>query len=228
MTSSSDKPRLFGVDLIQDVSRLSSPVDGFIRRHRHRVKTTFDDGTRTETYVVDFVDRTIDRRDAAVVVVVGEPKPDPAQTLVLLRSQLRYPVYLADGRPAFLELIAGVIEMPESLESCVIRELAEEAGIAIGPELVAKLGAPYYPLAASITERLHPSVVQLPDETLRAVAGTSPPGDGSPFEEGAELVVHTLGEALAMIDRGQLDDAKTEIGLRRYWARLTAGGPAPG
>lgn len=225
MTSSSDKRRLHGVELVQDVSRLSSPVEGFLRRHRHRVKTTFDDGSRTETYLVDYADRVPERREAVVVVVYARG-PTPKDTLLLLRSQLRYPVYIVEGRPEFLELIAGVLERPESVAACVVRELAEEAGLAVDEGMVQPLGPAFYPLPAAFTERLHLAAVELPEETIRAVVGTEPAGDGSPFEEGAELLAVTLGQALEVIDQGaqgplRLDDAKTELGLRRLLARLT-------
>jgi 8-oxo-dGTP pyrophosphatase MutT (NUDIX family) len=225
MTSSSDRPKLKGVELVQDVSRLSSPVDGFLRRHRHRVKTTFDDGSRTETYLVDYADRVVERREAVVVVVYAKG-PTPEETLLLLRSQLRYPVYVVEGRPCFLELIAGVLEHPESVAACVVRELAEEAGIDVDEGMVVPLGPAFYPLPAAFTERLHLAAVELPVETIRAVVGSSPDGDGSPFEEGAELIALTMGEALRIIDQGlqqphRLDDAKTELGLRRLLARLS-------
>lgn len=92
--------------------------------------------------------------------------------------------------------------------------------------MVVPLGPAFYPLPAAFTERLHLATVELPVETIQAVVGSSPDGDGSPFEEGAELIALSLGEALRIIDQGgepphRLDDAKTELGLRRLWARLS-------
>jgi ADP-ribose pyrophosphatase len=45
-------------------------------------------------------------------------------------------------------------------------------------------------------------------------------GDGSPLEEGAVLAWRELGAAIAACERGEIEDGKTEIALRRLEARL--------
>ena len=45
--------------------------------------------------------------------------------------------------------------------------------------------------------------------------GKDPQGDGSVMEEGAELVVMELGEAIEACRSGDVPDMKTEIGLLR-------------
>jgi ADP-ribose diphosphatase len=44
--------------------------------------------------------------------------------------------------------------------------------------------------------------------------------DGSPLEEGAVLLWRELGEAIQACERGGIEDAKTEIALRRLAGRL--------
>jgi ADP-ribose pyrophosphatase len=51
-------------------------------------------------------------------------------------------------------------------------------------------------------------------------AAVPPEGDGSPMEEGCVLRFVPLSEALAMCDRSEIEDAKTEILLHRLKARL--------
>jgi ADP-ribose pyrophosphatase len=49
----------------------------------------------------------------------------------------------------------------------------------------------------------------------------SPPqGDGSPFEEGARLEWVGLDDALRRCSTGEINDMKTEIGLRRLAEKL--------
>jgi ADP-ribose pyrophosphatase len=219
------------VELVQDLSEISAPVSGFLRRHRHRVKTVMDNGRRTETYVVDYADRDIDRRDAVAVAVYARGK-NAAKTRVLLRRQVRYAAYLVTGQPTTVELVAGLIELPESPESCTARELWEEAGAVIESRTVQPLGPPFFPIPGLSTERIVPMMVELPSDTLDALALTQPPGDGSPFEEGAENFVVSLADAFEMMlvpadsagDRPLINDAKTEIILHRL-GRMLWGGP---
>jgi ADP-ribose pyrophosphatase len=220
-----------GVHLVQDISTLSSPVEGFLRRHRHRVKSVLGDH-RTDTFAVDFVDRAVDRRDAVAVVAYAPPQEGaaPERARVLLRRQLRYAVHLVTGEPMFTELVAGVLERPESVASAAVRELAEEAAIAVTEDAIRPLGPPCFTAPGAMTERLYLVEVELPAGALEAALATALPGDGSPFEAGAELLVAELGDALAGL-AGPADaphlvaDAKTELGLRRLLERLRGARP---
>lgn len=216
------RPAPVGVELVQDLSEIAAPVSGFLRRHRHRVKTVMNDGHRTDTYVVDYADRDAHRRDA-VAVAVYSPGKNPARTRVLLRRQVRYAAYLVTGQAVTVELVAGLIELPETAAACTVRELWEEAGVTITPDRVRPLGPPFFPIPGLSTERIVPTMVELPAEQLEAVSTLLPPGDGSPFEEGAENFVVSLEEAFEMMAEPALpgaevtfiNDAKTELILRR-------------
>jgi 8-oxo-dGTP pyrophosphatase MutT (NUDIX family) len=225
-------PRAVGVELVQDISAISSPLDGFLRRHRHRVKTLLSDGTRTDTYVVDYIDRSGGTRDAmAVAPFARDPSGAIERTQVLLRRQVRYAAYLIAGEPLTTELIAGVIEEGERPEECVVRELYEEAGLEVELAKVRRLGLPYFVLPGTLTERLVPMAVELDPSALRQAVDIDPYGDGSPFEEGAEAVVLTLGEVFDLIARGpasekgalSISDSKTELILGRLWRALERG-----
>lgn len=223
---SRSSPIAVGVELIQDLSAISSPIEGFLRRYRHRVKTLLSDGTRTDTFVVDFIDRAHDRRDAVGFIPFAKKTP-VEETLVLLRRQVRYGAWVATGVPLVCEVAAGVIELPETPEQTAQRELYEETGIEIGLEHVRLLGRPLFILPGALTERVFCVSIEVPEDIIRESVGAEVIGDGSPFEQGAELVALTLAEALGAVEGKRsgatpdIADAKTELILRRLKEALS-------
>jgi 8-oxo-dGTP pyrophosphatase MutT (NUDIX family) len=223
----SKAPLATGIELIQDISDVSNPLEGFLHRHRHRAKTRLSDGKRTDVYVADFIDRDPARRNAVTIVIASLDQGRAANVVqVLLRRQVRYAAYLVNQEPLFLELVAGVIESPETPNETTRRELYEETGLDVPIERISTLGEPFFVLPGTVTEQLVPMLAVIPEETLLSAIGSVPPGDGSPMEEGADLVAMTLEEALARA-RGELQpsirDAKTEIGLSRLERALAKG-----
>lgn len=223
-------PSVIGVELLQDISHMSEATDGFVKRYRHRVKSRLSDGMRTDSFVVDFVDRGEAQRDAVgVALYVAPPAGAPAaEAVVILRQQLRYPVYLVDRTPMFTEVVAGVIEGSEPAIECALREVFEETGFRVEREQARALGRAVYASPGIFTERVHTVAVELPAEAL---SHPSPaPGDGSEMERGAQVLALRLGDALAVC-RGErlpdselvIEDAKTELTLRRLLDDLERG-----
>ena len=216
---------------MQDISGIASPTEGFVRRYRHRAKTHLSDGTRTDAYVVDFVDRAPTRRDA-VAVALYVPAPEPGRTMVVLRQQLRYPVFVATGAPLMTEVVAGVLEDDEPPEQTAVREVAEETGLTISSRNVERLGGPFYPSPGVFTEMIHVVAARLQPDALDGPLPIAP-GDGSPLEAGARLVAVALDDVFdlphgppgAGDTRVLLCDAKTEIALRRLRERLVRSPP---
>jgi ADP-ribose pyrophosphatase len=225
-------PKAVGVELVQDLSRISSPVEGFLRRHRYRLKTILSDGTCTDVYVADVVDREPTKRDAiAVAVFARDPSGVIERTRVLLRRQVRYAAYLITHQALATELVAGLLEGEEAPEAAAARELWEEVGLELDASRIRRLGPPYFVLPGVLTERVFPVAAEVPLERLEAAAGPAPPGEG-PFEEGAEHVVMTIAEAYRLIDGGpaspdglSIADSKTELVLGRLWRRLDSEDP---
>ncbi|MBI4822240.1 MAG: NUDIX hydrolase [Deltaproteobacteria bacterium] len=222
-------PLAIGIELIQDVTLLSGPGEGFLRRHRHRVKTLLDDGTRTDVFVVDFIDRDPHRRNAAVVALYA-PAERPDDALVWLRRQVRYAQSRVSGHPLCTELVAGIIESPEDPLGCARREVLEEVGLDLPETSFSHLGPPFFVLPGTLTEEIHLIAARATQAQLLSASERCPPGDGSPFEEGAQPVILTLGQALELAassrpaDPSQvwIADAKTELGLRRLRDRLSS------
>ncbi|MEL7369376.1 MAG: NUDIX hydrolase [Myxococcota bacterium] len=214
-------PHVIGVEVIEDISGIASPVDGFARRFRHRAQSRLSDGSATASFTADYVDRAPGRRDA-VAVILYEPDDEPARTRVLLRQQMRYPVYVAAGAPLMTEVVAGILEPGESPLDAARRETTEETGFTVDAADATRLGGPFYPSPGIMCEMVYVVAVKLPSGALDAPLPEGA-GDGSPMEVGARPVVLSLNEALGLPARPPradpaditLCDAKTEIALRR-------------
>lgn len=114
---------------------------------------------------------------------------------VVLVRQFRYPI-----NRITLELPAGKLEWGEELEQACHRELLEETGLEAGKlermgQVVIAPGYSNEQITLFLATKLKP-------------AAASP--DRDEFIESVKL---PLAEALAMVERGEIQDAKTIIGL---------------
>jgi 8-oxo-dGTP pyrophosphatase MutT (NUDIX family) len=181
---------------------------GFLRLRRLRLRVVRADGTLTGEGLYDLVERPMGLD--AVVLALWHRRHDGGVD-VLLRESIRVP--LAFGRPghtgAIVELVAGILETGEddfaALQKRAVAEAYEEAGLTISA--VELLGPPLFPTPGMCAEKFHFAAAEVADPA----AAVLPPGDGSPFEEGARLTWMDLDAALT----AGLDDMKTELGLRR-------------
>lgn len=112
-----------------------------------------------------------------------------------------------------LEIPAGMRDVAdEPTETTAARELIEEVGLCAGRlEPLTQ----FYPSAGMTDAVLHLFVA-----TELTVVPSQPHG---PEEQHLEVVHIPLGEALAMVDRGEIRDAKTIIGLLLVARRLAGG-----
>ncbi len=187
---------------------------GFLLLRRMRLRLVRADGSRTAEGTWDYVERPMGLD--AVVVALYRRRDGAVE--VLLRSGLRVPVQF--GRPhtpaglLFPELVAGILERGEESAASVQRRAAdealEEAGLRIEAGSVETLGPPLYPTPGMCAELFHFVRAEVRDQEP-----SLPRGDGSPFEEGARLEWLPLDEALARCARGEIQDLKTELALRR-------------
>lgn len=131
---------------------------------------------------------------------------DPSRGRVLLTRQFRYPAY-ANGHPEpLIEVVAGMRD-GQSPEDAIRHEAEEEAGCRIGtPRRVFEA----FMSPGSVTERLMFFVADY-SEADRTGAGGGLKEEG----EDIEILEPTLDEALAMVERGEIMDAKT-IMLLQY------------
>ncbi|PZU87092.1 MAG: ADP-ribose pyrophosphatase [Shinella sp.] len=145
-------------------------------------------------------------RGEAVAVLLYDPRRD----VVVLVRQFRLPVYFQGETPFVLEAPAGSMERGEDPEGTLIREVLEETGFEIRQPR--KLFSAYMSPGA-ITEKIHFFYAEV-SEGDRVAAG----GGLDEEHEDLELYELSLNEALAMIESGEIFDAKTIMLLQ--WAAL--------
>jgi ADP-ribose pyrophosphatase len=217
-------PPLLRLEILED---RSSETDGFLRRRSHLVRLREPDGTPTEALVYDEVDR--EAIDAVVVAAhfLGEDEAGNERRFVVLRSAARPPIMGRDATRSPIdepdnrglwELPAGLVEPDEQsragLLRCASRELEEETGFAVEPSQLEPLGPPTYPAPGMVAERHFFFEVEVDPRTQR-----EPSLDGSPLEQVGQLIAIPLTTALQAAREGHLEDAKTELGLRRLVER---------
>ena len=130
---------------------------------------------------------------------------DPDRGCVLLVRQFRLAGYLAGAAQPMIEVCAGMLD-GDAPEACVIREAMEETGIAIRH---ANHAFDAFMSPGGMTERISCFVAP-----YRASDRTGS-GGGVDADEHIEIIERPFDEALAMIARGEICDAKT-IALLYY------------
>ncbi len=125
---------------------------------------------------------------------------DPGRSRVLLVRQFRLTAYLREGRESLIEVCAGRLE-GEDAESRIIKEAAEETGLTVrNPRRLFEA----YMSPGSFAEKIIFFAAQY------TVADRTGKGGGlETEEEDIEILEPTFDEALAMIDKGEIADAKT-------------------
>jgi ADP-ribose pyrophosphatase len=214
------------LEVIEDLS--PKGASGFLRLVRRRYRAHYPDGSASEPFEYD----EVDRRAIDAAVMLAHFTDARGRVQVYLRSSVRPPVALRDkARSPLLdehdhgllwELPAGLVEpgeqTPEGVVGTAQRELLEELGFDVAREALQPLGPSSFPAAGFIAERhffFHVAV----DPNQRRV----PYLDGSPLERFGEVIHVALSDALEWVSSGHIEDSKTELGLRRF-AELVARG----
>ena len=171
-------------------------------------KTTFDyrrgDG-RWQTQSRE----TYDRGDGATILLY-----DPRRRVVVLTRQFRFPTYV-NGNPdgLLIETAAGLLDDADPVER-IRAETEEETGYRVG---AVRRVLEAYMSPGSVTEKLHFFVAEI-EIGDRTSAG------GGKLAEGEDIEVLEIGfdRALAMIDTGEIRDAKTILLLQHAALHLFA------
>jgi ADP-ribose pyrophosphatase len=141
--------------------------------------------------------RELVRHPGAVAIVAV----DEARNVLLVRQ------YRIAAARMMLELPAGTLEPDEPPQDCAFRELQEETGYK--PGRLESIGA-FFVAPGYTTEYIHLFVAtELSESRL--------PGDDDEF---IEVLRVPFQEALAMIERGEIIDGKSIIGLLRTAKRF--------
>jgi ADP-ribose diphosphatase len=221
-------PRVDAIEIVEDRTASARCDEGFLRLKRLRARNRRADGSRSPEYPIDLIDRpTL----GAVAVCLWARTPRGVE--VLTRRGLRPAAYFRRGKTPALpereyllveELVAGVLEPGErgldALRRRGAAEAREEAGVAIAPERLVPLGGPFFLLPGIASEKIHLLAGEVERGAIDGPHDAPGDGDGSPLEEGAVLQWRGLEAAIAACEAGEIEDAKTEIALRRLAERL--------
>ncbi|SHL10400.1 NUDIX domain-containing protein [Flavobacterium chilense] len=125
---------------------------------------------------------------------------------VILTRQFRLPTYMNGNKTGMMiEVCAGLLDK-DNAEQAVIRETEEETGYRL--KKVEKVVETYMS-PGSVTEILYLFVGEY-DETMKVSAG----GGLDAEQENIEVLEYTFDEAYAMIESGEITDAKTILLLQ--------------
>lgn len=219
------------IEVVEDYTARARCDEGFLRLRRLRARNRRTDGSRSREYPIDVIDRPT--LDAVAVLLWART---PAGVEVLTRRGLRPAAYFRRGKTPALpereyllveEIVAGVLEPGELGVDALRRrgadEAREEAGIDVAPGHLEVLGAPFFPLPGIVSEKIHILAAEVPRGSVTGPHPAPREGDGSPLEEGAVLEWRELRAAIEACERGEIEDAKTELALRRLAGRLSGG-----
>ncbi|HZO14468.1 MAG TPA: NUDIX hydrolase [Polyangiaceae bacterium] len=207
-------PPLSSFELIAIEDLSPHHADGFLTLRRAKLCMRYSDGRRSEPFVFDYVERK-----ALDAVVVAAHYFRDGERMVYLRTAVRPAVALRIAPPTeesgvLWELPAGLVEPDEygaeGVKRCAARELHEELGFDIEPKRFHELGPSTFPAPGVIGERHYYFHVEVDPQERGA-----PIEDGSVLEQQATVAVVSLSEALSLVRSGEVEDAKTEIALRR-------------
>ena len=142
-----------------------------------------------------------DRGNGAAILLYNFTK----KTVILTR-QFRLPTFLNGNKSGMMiEVCAGLLDQ-DNPEECVIRETEEETGYRI--KKVQKVFETYMSPGA-VTEILYLFVGEY-DESMKVSDG----GGLAAEQENIEVLEYTFDEAYAMMESGEISDAKTIILLQ--------------
>jgi len=212
--------RVTAIHTVEDRTAAARCDVGFLKLRRLLLETEFDDGSRSRRYACDVVERPgID----AVAVVLWR-RGSGGRVEVLLRECTRPAIWLRRDRTLpvpdrgdyrhLLELVAGIIEPEDKGDEGILHRAAleaqEEVGLKVAPAEVRRLGGGYFSCPGVLAEKVFLCSVEVKDQPVESARG-----DGSAMEEGGGVHWLELGDAVARCVRGEIEDSKTEIGLRR-------------
>lgn len=147
---------------------------------------------------------TYDRGDGAAILLY-----DPVRRTVVLTRQFRYPCFVNGHDALMVEVPAGALDGDDPL-ACIRVEAEQEAGYRVRrPRKVFEA----FMSPGAVTERLHFFVAEV-DSGDRVGHGGGLQAEG----EDIEVIELPFDEALAMVGRGEIADAKTIMLLQ--WAAL--------
>jgi ADP-ribose pyrophosphatase len=217
-------------DLLKDIEvvgeETGEPASPFVRLRRLRLRHRYNNELYSHSYDFDIIESPF----ADAVAIVLYHIDSEGKVWVGLRRGVRPSIYLRKNNPAkasldsmprltYLELVAGGIEYGD-LDSIGINgraalEVKEEAGYEVEAEELVSLGGGTFSSPGFGMEKIHYRAAKVDPRE-----GTEPEGDGHPLEEVGDFQFYELSQAIFWCRKGEIEDAKTEIGLYRLASYL--------
>jgi len=191
-----------------EISRSRQLYDGFLALEETYLRHETPDGGMSP----EIMRLNVERGDGAAVLVVNREKG----TVVLTR-QFRYANWKRGDGGASLEIPAGTVGPDESPEDVARSELLQEIGYDVAD---LRPLFTFYASPGTSTERVFLYYAE--------VAGDHKVSDGGGLDtehEYIEVVEMPLDDALDMLDRGLMADAKTIIALQWYGTAIRQRSP---
>lgn len=184
--------------------RVRVQQETLLSQHWSRLKTTRFLFRRRDGQWQEQQRETYDRGDGAAILLI-----DAVRRTVVLTRQFRYPCFVNGHDALMIEVPAGALEGDDP-EACVRAEAEQEAGWRVRrPRKVMEV----FTSPGAVTERLHLYVAEVDAQDRIG------PGGGLQAEgEDIEVFDCPFDETLAMVERGEIVDAKTLLLLQ--WAAL--------
>lgn len=183
-----------------DIKRIEEVYRGFFKVSEYHLRFRQFNGEMSET-----ITREVMKRHDAVGVLPYDPVTDE----VVMIEQFRAGALNRDHSPWLLELVAGLVDKDEDLETVARRELEEEAGLALQ---ALKPLYDYMTSPGGSSERLYLYCAKVSAANHGKVFGVA--------EEHEDIKVHVLAadEVFRMVRERQISNAASLVALQ--WLML--------
>jgi 8-oxo-dGTP pyrophosphatase MutT (NUDIX family) len=98
---------------------------------------------------------------------------------IIIRQEYIPTFKYVDGQEYHITVISGSIEVGETPQTAILREIEEEAGIVISPDFNIEFMTPVY-ISKSNSAKYHPAIITLTERDYHEIVAS---GDGSKAEE---------------------------------------------
>jgi ADP-ribose pyrophosphatase len=209
------------IEILEDFTARARCDEGFLHVRRLRAQNRRSDGSVSQEYRIDCIQRP--RLDAVAVLVWRRGAAGELEFFT--RANLRPAAYFRkdaahvdpqERSHLFCEeIVAGLLEVNESDETGRLfraaEEVWEESGFRVSPKQLVSLGPPFFVAPGIISEKIYLFAVEVTGLTAGAVQG-----DGSPLEEGPCGQFRSQRSLREALRSGEIQDAKTELALGRF------------
>ncbi|MDY6862520.1 MAG: NUDIX hydrolase [Thermodesulfobacteriota bacterium] len=213
------------IEIIDERKKLKKN-EHFLNLKRLKLKNIYTDGSESRAYQCDILEKPSIDSVAIVLYHIDNGR----RIWVGLREGIRPPAYFRKDHPlkkildnkiykTVKELVAGGLEEGEYSKSEIDKraciEIKEEAGFIVNDSQLIPLGGGVFSSPGVDSEKIYFRAVEVSPKQQKPFYG-----DGSPMEEGARFIFLELNDALLKCHTGEIEDAKTELGIRRLATML--------